>query len=119
VTTFAVLYNRQDLAAIAADATNPGLSSSDRNEANRYWNGGLRDWSTAPVAPVEYRCVTNGSGTFCDDDMRVVVVSGAQVSKAGLVTLLRRIGTTYPGALYMQAIADDVANTAVEPWPPA
>ena len=120
VTTFAILYNREDLSAIAADATNPGLSNADRNEANRYWNAGIKNWSTAPIAPVEFRCTTTSGGTTtCDDDMRLLVVSGQNVSKAGLVALLRRIGSTYPGAEYMDAIGDDVARTAIEPWPPA
>lgn len=119
MTTFAILYNRQDLTAIAAEATNPGLTGGERNEINRYWNAGLRDWASAPIAPIEYRCVNTPQGTVCDDDMRVVVISSTQVSKAGLIAWLRAIGAKYAGALYMLAIADDLTTTAVEPWPPA
>jgi len=136
--TFALFYKRQDVTAIAAEVSNPGLTPQEKNTANRYWNGGLKDWSTAPQAPQvdPYGCVTipfepipgeidpdktwtqNPDGTWlvCDPTMLIIVVSGAQVSKQGLVDFLRLIGNKYPGALYMLAIADDVANTAVEPW---
>jgi hypothetical protein len=136
--TFAIFYTRQDLTAIAAESTNPGLTPQERQEANRYWNAGLRDWATSPTAPEAQACVNipfdptgqpgyegmvitnNGNGTWkvCDPNLLVVVVSGTQVSKAGLVAWLRTIGNKYPGALYMLAIADDVERIAIEPWIP-
>jgi len=134
--TFAIIYSRQDLTAIAAEATNPGLSSGERQTANRFWNGGLKAWASAPYAGDANACVEIpfdpsgdpayadkvvsdvGSGRWrvCDPDIRAVVISGPQVSKAGLVSFLRLIGGKYAGALYMLAIADDVELTAVEPW---
>lgn len=114
---FAIFYNREDLTPIAAEMTNVNLSAQDRNTANRYWVAGVRDWASAPLAPVEQRCVDTPMGQMCDDDMRIVVIDGNQVSKAGLIALLRKVGNTYPGARYMIAIADDMENTAIEPWP--
>ena len=136
MTTFAIFYKSADLQALAAQATNPGLTGQERNEINRYWNAGLRDWQTAPQAPEQYRCVdipfepvpgqidpdktwtqnANGSWHVCDPTMRVVVMSSNQVSKDGLINWLRTIGNKYPAALYMLAIADDIALTAVEPY---
>lgn len=136
MTTFAIIYNREDLTAIAAEATNPGLTNAEKQIANRYWNGGVKDWATAPYAGDVNACVDipfdptgdpiyagktitnlgNGHWRVCDPDIRAVVVTGTQVSKAGLVTFLRQIGNKYPGANYMLSIADDVENTAIEPW---
>lgn len=135
--TFAMFYTREDMTAIAAEVSNPGLTAQEKNIANRYWNGGIRDWASAPQAPDAQACVEipfdptgdpayegqvitnlgNGRWRVCDPEIRVVVVSGSQVSKAGLVTFLRQIGNKYPGALYMLAIADDIERVAVEPWP--
>lgn len=137
MTTFAIFYKREDMSKIAAEVQNPGLTSGERQTANRYWQGGINNWSTAPTAPDQYACVNipfepvpgqidpsktwtqNPDGTWkvCDPDMRLVVVSGNQVSKQGLVDFLRLIGNKYPGATYMAAIGDDIALTAVEPWP--
>ncbi len=137
--TFALFYNRFDVAQIVAEVSNPGLTAQERNTANRYWNGGIKDWAAAPQAPqVEpYSCVTmpndptgqvepwktitnngNGTWTVCDPQMTIIIVSGTQVSKQGLIDFLRLIGTKYPAASYMLGIADDVQLNAVEPWPP-
>lgn len=138
--TFALFYNRSDVTAIVAEVSNPGLTAQEKQIANRYWNGGLKDWASAPQAPQTppYACVItpidprpnlepwktvtpNGDGTFtiCDPQMTNIVISGTQVSKAGLVTFLRQIGTKYlPGTAYLLGLADDIENTAVEPWPP-
>jgi len=139
--TFALFYNRQDVAEIVAEVSNPGLTAQEKNVANRYWNGGIKDWASAPQAPQTepYSCVrvpfdptgqveswktitNNGDGTWtvCDPQMTIIVVSGSQVSKAGLVTFLRQIGQKYlPATAYLLGIADDIETQAVEPWPPA
>lgn len=132
--TFAIFYNREDFTAIAAEATNPGLTNTEKQYANRLWSGGLSAWASAPTAPEAQSCVVipfqptnlnptqtatdlgNGSWKLCDSDIRVCVVSGTQVSKQQTIDWLRLIGNKYPGALYMTAIADDIALTAVEPW---
>lgn len=134
--TFALFYKRADYALIAAEAQNPGLTAQERQTANRYWQGGLNAWSSAPQAPDAQACVEipfdptgqpsyadkvvtdlgNGRWRVCDPDIRICVISGNQVSKQGLIDFLRLIGGKYPGALYMLAIADDISATAIEPW---
>lgn len=137
MTTFALFYQREDLTAIAAEATNPGLTPSERNYATRLWNGGLKDWASAPTAPDKYACVEipfdptgqpayanktitnlgNGKWRVCDPNILVVVVSGAQVSKQQTVDWCRLIGNKYPGARYLENIGNDIEHEAVEPWP--
>jgi len=115
--TYGILYNHQDLTAIAANVqtslTDARLTNQERQVANRHWNAGLNAWSTAPVAPLEWQ-----SG---DPDTRVVVVSHPQVNIQQLIDLLRAVGTRIPGASYMLAIADDIARPSggQQPWPPA
>lgn len=136
--TFAIFYDVQDWQAIQDTLTNPGLTPQERQEANRYWQGGINVWSTAPTAPEAQSCITtsfnptgnalyankivtnlgNGLWKVCDPNIRICVVSGTQVSKAGLVSFLRTIGNKYPAMLYMTSIADDIVLTGVEPWPP-
>lgn len=106
---FAIFYNRFDMSAIAAEATNPGLTPQERQVAQKYWNAGIKDWSSAPLAPADRM---DG-----DPDTRIVIVDGSQVSLQGLIDFLNAVGNKYPGAYYMTAIADDLSRTAVEPWP--
>ncbi len=136
--TFAIFYKPADVDAIAAWATNPNLSGGLRTYANRLWNAGLKDWSTAPqaaqttaeacvITPTDPRpnvdpvviVTPQADGTFlvCDPTIRRIVISGQQVSKAQTVQWLRDVAASDPGAIYMAALADDVASTAVEPYP--
>jgi hypothetical protein len=132
---FAIFYTREDFTAIAAEATNPGLTPQEKQYATALWNRGLNAWSTASTAPEAQSCVNipfqpsnlnptqtatqnpDGSWKLCDSDIRVCVVDGVNVSKQQTIDWLRLIGNKYPGALYMLAIADDIESTAVEPWP--
>ena len=119
---YAIFYNHQDLTAIAAnvEATlannyDQFLTTQERNSAKqtfqRAWTGGLSGWSTAPIAPIEKQ-----EG---EPDTRIIVVSGAQVSLAALISTLRVLAAKVPGAAYMSRIADDLSGSsgAVEPWP--
>jgi hypothetical protein len=121
---YAIFYNHQDLTAIAAnvEATlannyDQYLTVQERNTCKqtfqRAWTGGLSGWSTAPVAPLDRQ-----EG---DADTRIVIASGAQVTKAVLIAALNVIALKVPGAAYMAAIARDLAGESgcVEPWPPA
>lgn len=121
VADYAVFYNHEDLTAIAANvqatlASNYDvyLTTSEKNFCKqtfqKHWNGGLKNWATAPLAGV----LDPNEGDF---DALIVVVSGNQIFKQDLVTALSIVGTKVPNASYMLAIAADLAGTAVEPWP--
>jgi len=136
--TFALFYKPVDILAIAAWATNVNLTSQEKQYANRLWNAGLKDWQVAPQAaqteaeacvsiPFEpvpgqidpdktWSQLPDGRWLVCDPTMKRLVITGAQVSKQQTVDWLRLIGAKYPDAVYMLAIADDIVQTAVEPW---
>lgn len=119
---FAIFYEHEDMTLIAANVAatlnndyDSFLTTQERNSVKqtfqRCWNGGLNAWATAPQAPIEKQ-----EG---DPLMRIVVVSGQQVSLQALRDALRTIGTKVPDASYMIRIADDLggSSAAVEPWP--
>lgn len=141
--TFALFYQPGDITAIAAWATNVNLTSQERVYANRLWAAGLKDWSVAPQAKQDeteactilpanmdppptpglniepQKTVTvlpDGRYLVCDPSIKRLVISGTQVSKQLTVDWLRQIGMKYPDAVYMLAIADDIVQTAVEPY---
>lgn len=104
---FAIFYNRQDLSPIAAEFTKGSLSGQDRSYARSVWNAGLSGWDTAPQAPAEY---LQG-----DPDTRILVITSG--TKQEMRDFLYRMCNNNQGAVYMCAIADDMAGTAIEPWP--
>jgi len=124
---YAIFYNHQDCTAIAANVQATMANSYDdyltvqeknttKQTFQRAWVGGLNGWATAPLAPPEY---SDG-----DPDCRIVVVTGAQVSRATLIDSLNILAAKVPGAAYMGAIARDIwgnngdSSASVEPWPP-
>jgi hypothetical protein len=136
MTTFALFYKPIDITAIAAWATNQNITAQERQYANRLWNGGLSNWSVAPqalqtpaeacvISPTPYSGqdpdvvnIPQGDGTFwiCDPTIKRLVISGSQVSKQLTIDWLRQLGNKYPDAIYMLAIADDILQTAIEPY---
>src|SRR5512139_2731354 len=91
---FAVFYNHEDLTKIAANVQatlannyDQYLTTQERNSTKqtfqRVWTGGLSGWSTAPTAIQQYPEHCDG-----DPDVRIVVVTGQQVSKQALIDSL-------------------------------
>ncbi len=120
---FAIFYNHEDLTAIAANVNatlannyDQFLTTQQRNSVKqifqRDWTGGLSGWATAPLAGAL------DPNFPSDADALIVIVSGQQVLKADLISALQTIGQNVPNAGYMLAIASDLTNTAIEPWPP-
>lgn len=112
---FALFYNRQDASMLAAEATRSDLSTTDKNYAQKLWNGGVKNWSSAPLAPANSPFFGEGGA---DNPTLMVVVSSSGVTKQSLVDWLRKLAPT-SGCYYLAGLADDVSLTAVEPWPPA
>lgn len=120
--TFAIFYNPTDLQVIADYIGNPlSFIASRRPEAQAYIDAGLGAWSAAPDAPAEF-------GGPPDGDAKLMVVSGTfngvALSLARLSQLCREVaerGGSVPNAYgggpeYLNALADDMANTGVEDW---
>jgi hypothetical protein len=113
---FAIFYNRTDCQAIAAQLVRSDLSAAHRATADAYWDGGFHKWDTDPLA--------KSDRIQGDSETREVVIAGSGLNKQGLRNLLYAIAANYAdippmvvgSTEYMNAIADDLATSAVEPW---
>lgn len=118
MSTFALYYNAQDLAAMAGSVQNPGLTSTEKTEANRYWNGGLKNWASAPFA-VSSCDQANG---IVDPLCQRVVVTVTNRTLADLRNFLYAIASKYGASFeWLQGLANDMAGCsgAEDPFPPA
>jgi hypothetical protein len=113
---FAIFFEPEDAAQIAGSVNAATLPTALKNEARKYWNAGVKNWATAPV------------GTFPGDELscplcRTIVISGSGLTLAGFIALCQQIGAfigsgTVAGH-YLEKLAVEMAQTGVEPWPPA
>jgi len=108
--SFAIFYNDEDLPFLARVRTE-AISSADRTLALKYWNGGLKNWASCPIAQSPYEQVipTNTA-------RRIVITYG---TLAEFRALLYRVALAVPALSYLRALADDMGRScgAVEPWP--
>lgn len=114
--TFAVFYNDEDASTIAGALNRSDLTNAQRQTAQKYWNGGIKNWASGVVTL-----------SPCDDpnvpfDGKLIVITGPGLTKQGLADLLNsvavNVGLPHPGG-YLTALANDVLQCGVEPWPPA
>lgn len=127
-------------------AARSNLTAADRFNIDAVWNAGLSAWnsntnrvySAGPPEVWNAVCL-NPDGTqkpgLCDTDTHLIPISGTwarsvaaygavagqPITRAGFVALLKRLGAADPdtvrGGWIENALADDLANTAVEPYP--
>jgi len=109
---FAIFYEPEDASQIAGSVNAATLPVVLKNEARKYWNGGIKNWATAPL------------GTFPGDEAscplcRVVVISGAGLTLAGLIQLCLDIAAFIGGSSgnYLVKLANDMMQTGRDPWP--
>jgi len=115
---FAIFYEPSDISQIAGSLNAATLPTALKNEGRKYWNGGLKNWATAPIghAPGDNAC------PLC----RVVVIDAPGLTLAGLIALCNAVGAfigsgTVAGH-YLEKLAVDMGDPnagGVEPWPPA
>lgn len=112
---FAIFYDDQDASVIAGTISRNDLTTQERQTAQKIWNGGMKNWATAPFA----LSPCDDPNTFPVTSHRVVIDSPG-ITKQTLVDLLNsvatHIGLPQPGG-YLTTLALDVAQCAVEPWP--
>jgi hypothetical protein len=116
MTQFAIFYELSDLSSLAGTLQAAGLSNTLKNRARPFWNGGLKDWATAPVGaapgdtscPLCHRCVINSSGTLAEFRQLCYDVADFLIAA----------GNTSSDVIYLRALADDMAGVsgAIEPW---
>lgn len=112
---FAIFYEHVDLSSVVANANPNILTGQDRQIANSVWNGGLKDWQTAPFgqSPLD----PPGACPSC----RTVVVNSTvtlQQFRDLLYRIANKLGAT-ADVQYVKSLADDMGGTsgAIEPWP--
>ncbi len=127
-------------------AARTSLAVADRFNIDAVWNGGLSTWNTAANRvynagpPETWSPYCNGPDgltdfSLCDKDTHLIAISGTwarsvaaygavqgqPITKAGFVGLLKRMGAADPntsrGGWIANALADDLAATAIEPFP--
>jgi hypothetical protein len=110
---FAIFFEPEDAAAIAGSINAGTLPTAMKNEARKYWMGGLSGWATAPVGapPGDTSC------PLC----RILVISGSGLTLAAFIALCKQIGAfigsgTVAGH-YLEKLAVEMAQTGIEPWP--
>lgn len=110
---FALLYELEDLNVIGGSVNAAGtlnaLSAADRSLAKKYWNGGIRDWATAPAY--------TGDPVYCPL-CRILPCTYGTVAE--FAALCHRAADALGGdALYLHAIADDIVGRSghIEPYP--
>lgn len=111
---FAIFYEPSDLSSIAGSIQAATLPNSIKQTGLKYWNGGLKNWATAPLgfSPDD----PPGSCDTC----RRIVISGPQVTLAEFRQLLLDIAAFLgtDAARYLIALSADMGGRsgAIEPW---
>jgi len=112
---FAIFYEPEDVATITGSINAGTLPQNLKTTARKYWNGGLKDWATAPLG----HAPTDNSCPLC----RIVVIDGAQCTLAEFRQLLLDVGAFLGNATvagdYLVALSVDMGSPAgaIEPWP--
>lgn len=110
--TFVLFYDDQDSATISGQVNRSDLTNAEKNLATKLWNGGLKNWATAPFA----------LSPTCDDPNTVpvtshaITITAANTTLQDVVDLLNGLGTRLANKTgeYLIALANDVAACGVQ-----
>lgn len=107
--SFGICYEFEDLSAMAGTLNAGSLPASLRNEARRFWNGGLNQWDASPAG------VFPGSNPALCPLCHIVTCSYGTLAQ--FIALLRAIandfrsrGTSNEATEYMLALANDLST---------
>lgn len=114
---FAIYYVDEDYSTLSGAVNRNDLTTQEKQTATKIWNGGLKNWATAPFA----------LSPTCDDPntfpvtSRRVVINATGVTKQTMVDFLTsiaaRVGANPGPGGYLLALAADVSQCATEPFP--
>jgi len=110
---FTIYYNDEDAQAIANGVNRSDLTNTEKQLALKCWNGGLKNWATAPfgLSPCADPLVAPANSS------RRLVIDAVGVTKQDFANLLNTIGTRVGGIVggYLTTLALDVTNCGTEP----
>lgn len=112
---FAIFYELEDLSSIAGSIQASSLPQQMKGTINHYWQGGVKNWDTAPVG----QSPSDPPGA-CPACRTLVVTYGTLAEfRQLLLDVAAALGTD--AARYLIALSQDMGGSsgAVEPWPPA
>ena len=109
---FAIYYNDEDASTISGSLNRSDLTQAEAQMARKIWNGGLKNWSTAPFS----LCTCDDPNTYPVTSRRIVI-DAQGVVKQDLVNLLNSIGNRLGPGIggYLTTLALDVQRCADEP----
>jgi|SRR3989304_6077513 len=112
--TFAIFYNDEDLLfleRVYTERNTLSIAGADKQLITQFWNGGLKDWRTAPVAQSPYEQFISANTA-----RRVVVTAGTLQQ---LRDLLNRVAANNSSLSYLRALSSDMGRNCggIEPWP--
>lgn len=115
---FAIFYSTADMVALQTAAisaiADARLKGQLKTKATGYWNGGIKDWQTAPLTTPEEAAAHNLN--IDPGDTRTIVVTYG--SLADLIATLYQIVAIDPAWGFLHAVASDLGvGGGVEPWP--
>ena len=110
---FAIFYNTSDMTVLASAFTTANLNkltAAQKLTGLALWNGGLKNWQSAPQASL-----VRQEG---DPGTKQIVVNATGLGLADLITLLNAAAVTLV-IPYLGALAGDMgrASGGQEPWP--
>lgn len=104
MTQFAIYFNMEDFSSLAGTARAAGLPNSLRSRVTPYWNGGLKDWASAPLAHAP-------GDDACSDCRRLIInVNNGSLAEFRqlLLDIAAHFGTTDTAANYLVKLANEL-----------
>ena len=107
--TFAICYELPDVEAMGQQLNSNALPSALRNEARRYWNGGLNAYATSPVG------VFPGSNAALCPSCHIITCTYGTLPAfvqilRGVSAAFQSAGTANDATRYLLALADDLST---------
>ena len=110
---FAFYFEMSDASALAGTLRANSLPNALRNRVTQYWNGGLKDWASAPLGHAP-------GDDACPNCRRIVITNGSLADFRQLcLDIAAFFGTGDNAANYLVALANELAQPqgGQDPYP--